>query len=75
MLLNQIVDCAEFGTAKTTRLNEGNWSKPELCVTFSLLDVYVVRFGALTTEEEKAVSMNAKDFWHTGIFFVRLGQA
>jgi phage-related protein len=31
-----------------------------------LLDVDGVRFGALTTEEEKAVPMNAKDFWHTG---------
>ena len=68
MLLNQIMNHTEFGTTKTARLNEGNGSKPELCVTFSLLDVDVVRFGALTTEEEKAVSKNAKDFWDRGFF-------
>jgi len=64
VLLNQIVQLAEFGAAKAARLGERDGREPKLGVTLRLLDVNVVRLCALTAEEEKAVSVDTKHLWH-----------
>jgi hypothetical protein len=64
MLLNQIVEFAEFGAAKATRFCKRDGREPKLGVTLGLLDMNVVRLCALTAEEEKTVSVDTKHFWH-----------
>ena len=55
MLLNQIVEFAQFGTAKATGFRELGGSEPEFRVAPGLLNVDVMRLGTFAAEEKKAV--------------------
>lgn len=59
MPLNQIVKVAEFGATKAAGFCERDWHEPKLSVTLGLLDVNVMRLCTLTTEEEKAIPLDA----------------
>ena len=67
MLLNQIVKCAQVGTAKAAGFREFDGNKPELRIAPGEFDMDVVRLATLATEKEKSVSLDAQNFRHDGI--------
>src|SRR5262245_66518570 len=64
IIFDNVLDLGQVLLLETIICCQGNWFKPELCLTFSGLDMDVRRLLAFVAEEEESKATESQNSWH-----------
>jgi hypothetical protein len=66
VLRNERIEFSQFGSTKTTRLDQSDRLQPKLRVPFGLLYMDMAWLVVFSTEEEETKAADPQNLWHGG---------